>query len=524
MSNRLFQRLLFGVLLLLSIIVFLSLSSCRKYYRDNSPFKDLNIHSKTSPDYTTQGIPDKHYENMSLKKIYPKIAIPKEMPLIETIEVNLDSDDSEEQIILVKENREVNARFTILIADYIQLFEYCTLSSSNLTQATNIQSFQVSLLDVCGDKALEIVCTGINKNDGQTIDIFKYMPASVSSGLKYVNILSLTSTGTIDIIHGKEGEPMAIERQQIDSENQGIIRRDIFIWNPQALEYSPIGQYEYAYTERIQKKQINDLTLKKIIDDPGMGSKLDFLEGQWIQESEKKQKIYLFFDGKSKTFSIYCDNSKHRSESNIENYNDLIIRRAFYNRFNIEGKNEIHTFKITTLKVIFESTDLLKVEVYDNDSSIAKLKPNLERSGTFKRISKEELTQLRSHLFPQRKPLPNINGIYNERLGKQYIFNYPYFKIKKEESEVLNGGYALYHSNVPILEMLTFNERGVVKKREVFKFDYVETQTGRKFFKTITLIPGKMTIHGFVETSKEPIKLENEEFNIDTNDKHEKKD
>lgn len=499
----------------LLFLLFLSLFSCQKGYRDNSPFKDLNIHTADSPDYTTQGIPTKHYESVTQKKIYPKIAIPKETPLIETIEVNLDSDDSEEQIILVKENPEVNARFKILIADYIQLFEYCTLSSSNLTQVTNIQSFQVSLLDVCADNALEIVCTGINKNDGKTIDIFKYTPDSVSSGLKYVNILSLASTGTIDIIHGEEGEPVVIERQQIDNINDSIIRKDVFIWNPQAVQQNPIGQYEYAYTESIQKKQINDLALKKIIEDSGMESKFNFLEGQWMQQEGKKRKIYLFFNSKTKTFSIYCDNSKNRGESNIENYKDLTIRRAFYNRFDIEGKNEIHSFKTTTLKVIFESTDLLKVEVYDNDSSIAKLKPNLERSGTFKRISKEELSQLRSHLFPEKKPLPDINGIYNERLGKQYIFNYPYFKIKKDESEMINGGYALYHSNVPILELLTFNERGVVKKREVFKFDYVETQTGRKFFKTITLIPGKMTIHGFVETSKEPIKLENEEFNIE---------
>lgn len=506
-------------LLLILIMITLSLPSCRRRHQADVEFEQFNValNNGDIEDYTLTGLPDaRPEEEKRLKSIPPKIAIPDHMPVLQTINMNIDSDAPDEQIILVKEGSDINARFKILIADYLQIFEYYALTSENITQATNVQSFQATPMDVIGDHNLEIVCTGYNKNNGQTIDIFKYDPASVSSGLKFINILSLSSAGSLELIHDKPGASYPVERQQEDmTPGSDIITKEIYTWSPDATGKSRIGSYRLSFQETLRKARVSDAKLRKIIQSPSKEARLNYLTGQWKLEAGSKSGVYLFFDFKDQTFSIYTDHSGLDGESNMENYYYLKYHRLLYNKIRLEGVNELHDFKKVRFYITYLTMDRMKVEVYDNDSSRARLKPNSSRSGYFSRISEEDLEGLALNRSEPEQKLPSISGIYNERPGKQYIFEYPFYKIKNKNNDIIQGGYAIYMADVPIMEMQTFDERGVVRSRQCYRFSYNESRTGRKLFRTITLIPGKLTVHGFEETSKDPLKLENEEFTVE---------
>lgn len=508
------QKRLCNFLFFLFIPLSFSIFSCNKERSNEIEFNQYGSITETSTNYTLTDLPEISFANNSLKSIPPKISIPDNMLVIQTLNLNIDSDDADEQIISVKKNNDPNSLFKILIADYLQPFDYHILSSELLTQATNVQNFQVLLIDVEGDKNLEIVCTGFNKDEGQTIDIFKYDPKSLSTGLKYTSILSLSSTGSLELLDEARTGRIQIERQQEEDSPSDLIIRELFTWNPLPTEENPIGSYQLSSTQSLRKKKVSNAQLRKVIESSKLNDKFDYLKGQWIlEETEKKSKeTYLFFNLTKNQFNIYADDYKN-SESSIENFIYQRYRRLPSNRFRIEGVSGIHDFKYISIVITYLTMTTILVDIYDNDSPVARSKPNYSRSGTYRRVLEEEL--VKTLVDRQNRPkLPEINGIYNERLGKQYIFEYPYFRIKGKNDKITHGGYAIYDADVPILEMQTFNDQGIVINRACYKFSYHESQIGRKTFKTITLIPGKLTLYGFEELEDEPIKLQNEEFSI----------
>ena len=431
------------------------------------------------------------------------------MLLQNIIELNIDLDDNIEQILIVKEKQSLNAPFRLLIADYIQAFEHYQCTSQLETTATNLQNFNISLMDITGDSNLEIICTGYNNNDQQTLDIFKFDESSLASGISYFPIFKYASSGSIDISYDETRLPTPIEVQESDETSQDMIKKDIYQFSYLPTPSNPVGEYQFISSTQIPKIQFDDIKLRQVMDNPNIDSKFQLLAGQWLLESKKAKKYYLNFDYHNRSFCIYTNNEKNKNESTIENYNHIAIRKTLYNKVQIDGRNENHTFKLTSLRIVYLAMDTISVEIYDNDSSVARLKPNIDCSGTYRRIDNSHLMDLFSAQIPQNQQFPEINGIFLDQENNQYIFEYPYYKIKSTINVTTeNGGYALYNTTVPIIEMVKFDQRRTIIEKRIYRLSHNVTKIDNKIFTALTLSEGKLSVHGFTQSNTPPLILE----------------
>ncbi len=503
-------------IILLIFLIGLSLFSCNRGRDPEVVFEQYDqLSSLDRQTETTSSFSETQGNLIDIQNIAysspPKINIPSDLPHIQTLNMNIDTDESDEQIILVKENNEINARFKILIADYLQVFEYYVLSSEQITQATKVQSFQISLMDVDNDKLLEIVCVGYDNDDHQTIDIFKYDPKSTITGLKYYSILSISSSGSLDINQDSNSGAVTIERQhELDPSSDSIIK-ETFAWRTNTRLENKMGSFVAVSYQNIRKERIDDIELRKIIQARNQSVKQSYLNGIWELQNDSKIKTYLIFDFEENRFIIYTDAFATGAESNADVYIYQRYRRLYYNRSQITGKSGIHDFKYIRINFTYQTMNSIKVDVFDNDSSIAKDKVNENRSGLFTRVNESKIKDILKSR-KQEKELPKISGIYIQRPDHQYLFEEPFFRLKYPDDSIVKGGYIIYNSNVPIMEMHYFDANGSIVQKKCYKFDYEENITGRKRFKTITLTPGKITLHGFRANDDDTIQLQNEEF------------
>lgn len=499
------RRLLFVAFVSLTIF---SQFSCSK--KSSSLLTDDFSYASTNDGFEVgQKEQSDNYEVVQESAITPNIFITKSMIVHNIIELNIDFDDNIEQIIIVRQKEDLNAPFFILIADYIQAFEHYQCTSKLESSATNWQNFNLSLMDVTGDNNLEIICNGYNSKEEQTLDIFKFDTSSIDSGIKFYPIFNYASSGSIDISYKEEVQPTPIEVQEVDPNESDMIKKDIYHFSYLTSKENPVGAYEFVSTSQIPKVKFDDIKLRQIMDNPSIDSKFEFLSGQWILESKAKQKCYLNFDYYNKSFCIYTNIEKKENESTLENYDHITIRKILYNRVQIDGRNENHSFKMTSLKIVYLTMNTISVEIYDNDSSIARLKPNSDYSGTYKKVDDNHLESLFSKQVPPPAKLPSVSGIFFDQLNNQYIFEYPYYKIISPSNEVIeNGGYAIYYATVPIFEMVKFDQRGTISQKETYRFTHNVTKLENKLFTSITLSKGKITVHGFKEIDQKPLIIE----------------
>jgi len=210
--------------------------------------------------------------------------------LLDLFVFNLDFDDEEEQILVIRESDDPSGIIRVVLADYSPYSKKWSRSWKGDSLVTKNKTFQVSVSDLIGDHNLNIVCTGMNDANEQTMTIYwKSQDLDQKQGITFVKVFE--QAGSAVIVE-------ALERP--DSYKLGQSNADswpVSVWKADAASGNYLDQlkelwrwsftdkvYILVSTERIPGASIARKMAESILDGTAETFKL-FLDGTWYKES-----------------------------------------------------------------------------------------------------------------------------------------------------------------------------------------------------------------------------------------------
>jgi hypothetical protein len=369
----------------------------------------------------------------------PKIPIGKNEKVLEIINTNLDLDEAEEQILILKETTDSSSPIKIVIADNEDHRNMYVKAWEGITNATNSRIFKVELLDVVGDYSHQIVLHGMNARD-LTLDIFKRTPSLSNPGLHFQPICQIISNGTIRIHKierspeyesgQKNGEsfPVIVERKELGSKNDMDLIEETYSYIASTNRYTLTGVRNIPADVASQEK------LSPLFSTNDEGAFLAFLKGGWFEKTQKDKLVAFFPETNQIVFSM----------GNVsEVYDWDYSRRTLFNGLMIVAHNIlIKSIKIN-INITARALNAINVSFEDDTWS-----------GEYQKLN--EVSQEHYYTADAKSLRPStldLSGVYedeqtNEKESNQIIFEPPYFTwVLKQKS--MYGGYSIIE-NIPL--------------------------------------------------------------------------
>ncbi len=433
----------------------------------------------------------------------PKVALDESENLLQVMNVNLDLDRNDEQIIIVRKYKPGAASgIGIIVADFDTVRNSYTRAWTGLTQATNIRTFSVSLKDVVGDHSIEIICTGMNENADQTLDVFRKTHPSSGIGLFYTNICSLVSDGTIEIEESerslayqmgqKNGSSFPIVTYARDPESNNIMDlvKTTYYWKYQE------NRYVKTQVLKIPGEKIEERQLKELFEAKEEAFE-KFLSGPWYRANKdapisvQSMGDIIFFDPKARLITFFTGDVQ-------EIYNWESSHKTIYRGLYINGEN----YSIASIR------RQIAVTVLSANSIQVTIQGSEEWDGEYKKLGQS----IQSNLIRQKMlkiPVDSlrISGLYSNQEGTELYFNSPFFTMHEKGKEI-SGGYAIYQVNTDILELKIMSASGLVTETRTYRITYTEEKDKVRIVRRIILMPGRVGVKGFEPLKGEQLKLE----------------
>ncbi len=210
--------------------------------------------------------------------------------LLELYSFNLDFDDEEEQILVVRESDDPSGRVKVILADYSPFTKRWTRAWKGTTLVTKVKTVQVSVNDLIGDHNLNIICTGMNDANEQTMTVYwkaegldgrhgdAFIPIFEQAGAAVL----IESTDRPDSYKlgqsNAESWPISVWKADTGSGNYLDQIREQWVWDFTEKAYVSRS------TERIPGASIARKMAEAILDGNPETFK-GFLDGTWYKES-----------------------------------------------------------------------------------------------------------------------------------------------------------------------------------------------------------------------------------------------
>ncbi len=446
------------------------------------------------------------------EEINPRIELPEAMLFISALDVNLDLDEPEEQIVVVKRRDDPEDRVRLLVADFDTLRGLYRITWEGVTLATNVRTFAVNTTDLIGDHADEIIGVGTDSQGRQTMDIFRRTqdgPAGVI-GLVYRSIFSVATDGSIEIntkprsdayrTLQSEGVSFSIDvyRQNPETETPLDLIRTRWSWNVAE------GRYIQSAIEEIPAVQIEEEQLRNLYDaDPEELEK--HVGGPWFRTQGKELggNIELaYFDVEGREIVLFHDERQERYEW-LNSYKTLYASGP---GLWINLRNNVLTTVRRQLSLTVTGPDTIQIAV----DGVEYWNGNYQRmtagiqSGILRRYALDS-------------PSFVLDGVYSNENGAELVFGRPFFHLRTRDLD-WNGGYNLVEINgatVLELKVLSFNRisDGIVRGDDgtfgvQFTVSYKEQQSEGGRIRRLTLKPVQITVDGVKSRSGNEYVLE----------------
>ena len=500
-------------LLVILLIVF---SACQE-----SATTDIDKPLEINPVYNSDisKINDtKYIENISISENTPKVTLNPNDILIDLIDTNLDLDRHDEQILIVKNNSVNGSSVRVLVADFDYIMNSYSVSWESETGSDNIRSFSISLTDITGDHNLEIVCSGTDLDGKETLNIYRRTPSQGGIILHFSEIINLIIDGNIEIkeekrtqayqtgISGGVSFPIIVTTRDPESDNILDLTQETYFWrNQEAL-------YQLISVDKIPGDEIENIKLRELYRNDKDYFK-SFLNGPWMLATSDNSLSYnnpvVFFDPE-KGQIVFSDNDFQ------EIYIWKTSSKTLSNTLLITCKNDLVPFLDVTLSV--RILDLNNISLHFRDNSIRNNRntENQVWTGSYFKlnssIQRDLIRDFRSSSADTDVPV--LSGHYRSDTGDEIFFNTPDYTLKTENN-ILNGGFYLFDNGLKIAEFRILDKNNLVENTLSYKYDYFEETNGTEIIRTIILIPGNLTITGFVPTGENFIRfLQTEQIEI----------
>ncbi|MCF7914295.1 MAG: pallilysin-related adhesin [Spirochaetaceae bacterium] len=505
---------LFPVILGAAILV----TACDpSFSKDNSPYlqepKKVNLDSKQGQEAgTTRPSGDNYQEE---NRQFPRVQLPPGYQLVQLVDVNLDLDRYEEQVLVAQDTESEKNNIYLLVADYDAIRDAYSITWRSDTVTERRKGLQVTVIDTTGDHNLEIVCSGINNDGLQTMDIFRRTTSPDEFGLYFDRILSLEVNGTIEVQEDKRSQsyqnglsngssyPVVTSSADTESDRMSDIIKRTYIWRNDSRSY------EQVLEKKVSGQEVEDRRLKELFES-GSEAFEEFLSGPWMytkntgRNTPRSQRSLIHFNPIEKTITLYSGNVQ-------EIYTWTSSHRFLANSLAIRGENEIVPFMRIYISAYIEDLNNIRLQIYDINSHNGQRNTNTSWSGMYQKIGDSLqstfLSSSPSYGEEGNAHLPRLTGVYESDVGDKLTFDPPYFTLERDGVQH-SGGFSVYSMGSDVLELKVLSSQGIVVERLCYSFDYFEERKSNEITRRIVLVPGKIGVNGFIPTEKQPLRYE----------------
>lgn len=183
-----------------------------------------------------------------------RIAPDPGMIVLDALDVNLDTDEDLEQVVVVRDTVQTDGSIGILIADFKPEIGLWLRQWSAKTAAANPVSFAIQVKDLTGEGGSQLVCFGLDAQNRQTLSVFGSRAGQGSGGqgsggqgAAYATLFS-GSAERIELVEppaqGAPDSPWTIvmDRASPSDTDPWAVMRTIHAWNPRSGSFRPISE------------------------------------------------------------------------------------------------------------------------------------------------------------------------------------------------------------------------------------------------------------------------------------------
>lgn len=424
-------------------------------------------------------------------------ALPNEV-ILDVLSVNLDQDEGDEQIITVRKTDRSDDRLCIVVADYVPQRHGWVRAWEGETRATKFTTFQIQTVDLIGDHNLDIVCTGMDNLNDQTMTAFRRVKGGDPELISFAPICSLAADSividTVDRTEGYQlgqtnGASFPIEAYQHDTTSQNLLDqvKTEYVWDNRG------GAYVAGGTEKIPGAQVEKEMAAKVLT----GNEADFerfLQGAWCESDKDPQDPtarILVFDKPARSIIFFAPEDQEDFDWN-ESHS---TRYGLY----VSCQNESVLDLRRLMDIELTGTDTISIRLFED----LQMKVDSQESwdGSYRKMPPQTAGDAERQAATQ--PSFKLAGEYRGGDGSVLAFDGQNFSLKQGD-KTTKGGFILYKLGADtVLQLSELQSSGLLADRKLFRARYSETKTGKSTARHLELSPARASIDG-LELLQEP--------------------
>ena len=503
-NNRLYTHIRTGALIFLSLI---ALASCFEAEEDSaipvSKEIEISIKEKSDSEVAVKTVESTEkqqasHENLELQS---RVEIDPRFVLLHTMLQNLDLDQIEERILILKPRDNPNSHIHISVIDFDTVSNQYINAWDGETGAANVRTFSISFADIVGDHILEIICSGTNEKGERTLDIFRKTLSPEGYGIYYTTICSITADGSIQIKKHERSKayklgqknglsyPIVAYSRDKSSNNVMDLVKYEYYWKYQENKYVR-GRSEKIPGSDIAEQQLKELFTKDTADFE------QFLQDPWFKQKQKQEQVpgpselpeeMIVFDPDNRRIIFFSGNVQEIYT--WENSHRTRIPNSIY----ISGSNKLVPFIEKRISIFVTAPDTIQLQVSDREFQSS----NFDWNGTYNRLGASlQKTVLSEGKDDDSKGEITLEGVYANGEGGSLRFDYPHVTISDPDN-TMKGLYTVYSLDSTILEIKVLSEARTVVEQRVYKIEQEIDGNGLIRILTLNLTPGTVGVSGF---------------------------
>lgn len=440
------------------------------------------------------------------ERVASRLPVTADVLPVQFVDVNLDTDQAEEQIIAFKRNEDQTDRIHLTVADFDSIRNAYVASWEGVTEASNVRTFAVYTYDLVGDHTVEIAAFGMNNEGMQTLDVFRRDRGSGQLGVSYRKVLSVSTAASIEIEELERSTeykslqqngrswPVVVYTPDSESENPADLLRTTYFWRVSESRYVP-GPEESVPAVEVEEEQ-----LKELYD--GDAERFEqYLRGPWYRatggegtnENAGAPEL-VYFSREEETISFYRQGAQERFEW-LNSYK-TVYRDGPGVWTNVRNEALENVRRQVSVSALGYDTIYVSVdgEEYWN-GTYRRLSENLQYSLVRERRTGATLSEL------------SLSGLYRNDSNQEILFSNPRF-VMRDNGEEVAGGYALFELEQTVLELKIIDNSGLLQRRRTFVVEFEEDEGSERIVRRLTLTPARVRSDSIEFTEGRTLRLE----------------
>ena len=434
------------------------------------------------------------------ESIPSRVELPEDFVFISAGDYNLDLDDIDEQIVVVKRRDDPNDRVRILVTDFDTLRNTYRIVWEGETRAQNVRTFSLYTADVIGDHLQEIVCFGTDEEGRQSLDIFRRRQAGTVTGLSFREIFSAVADGSIEIEEQPRSDsyrtlqstgasyPIQVYRRNVATDVPLDLVRSSWYWRAQE------SRYVLANTESIPAMEIEEAQLRELYNAESEEIEL-FLRGPWYRSIGEEMNTgfeLAYFNPETREIVLFRNDTQERYEW-LNSYKTLY-----------EGGPGL--WMNLQNEVLGTVRRQLSITVRGLDSLLLSMEGAEYWNGEYRRMT-EGIQAGILRRYEINTPDFELSGIYRNENNEEFLFDRPYFSYRSDD-HTWSGGYNLVEIGVPVIELKVMQTDDDESFNRSYSVEYREQGSEGQIVRTLRLTPVELTVDGPRGIPGDPIVLE----------------